>query len=212
MKKISIAIIDDHQLFREGLLSLLSAAEDDYCLIGSFNSGILFFEFLEQNVLPDILLLDINMPEMDGFSVIQKIKKRKLKMKIIVLSMHDDGSYILKAARNGADGYLLKNVDAAELRQAIFKVYDGVKYFSSEVSSRMFDILSLEGIMPSKLTPKENEVLQLISKGLTTKEIAVKLFVSSRTIETHRLNMMKKLSVKNSAELISTAMKLNLIK
>ncbi|MEQ8240046.1 MAG: response regulator transcription factor [Cyclobacteriaceae bacterium] len=212
MKKISIAIIDDHQLFRDGLLSLLSAYDDDYDLIGSFNSGASFFEFLEKKESPDVLLLDLTMPEMDGFSVIEKIKKKKLKLKIIVLSMHDDGSYILKAARKGADGYLPKNVDAAELREAIFKVYDGEKHFSAEISSRMFDVLSIEGNMSSKLTPKEKEVLLHIAKGLTTKEIASKLFVSSRTIETHRLNMMKKLNVKNSSELISTAMKLRLIK
>lgn len=125
--------------------------------------------------------------------------------------MHDDGNYIMQSIRGGAYGYLLKNTDEEELLLAIDTVLKGNKYFNQDISQRMINIMSLEGVSPKKLSPKEMEILKLIADGQTTKEIAHKLFISTRTVETHRNNMMKKLDVKNTPELINKAAQLNLL-
>lgn len=212
MSAINIAIVDDHQLFREGLYSLLTKNEA-YQVIISANNGAEFFELLAlSQVTPSIVLLDLNMPEMDGFEVLEKLKKIYPEIKAIALSMHDDGNYIVKCIRNGAHGYLLKNADEEELNTAIETVLRGRKYFNKEITGQMIDIMSIEGVETRKLSPKETEVLTLISEGQTTKEIADQLFISTRTVETHRVNIMKKLNARNTAEMIKIATQLQLIK
>lgn len=210
MDKIKIAIVDDHQLFRDGIYSLLSSNEY-FAVILSVNSGREFFQQLEKGILPDVVLLDLTMPEMDGFEVLEKLKKHYRTIKTIALSMHDDGNYIMKCARQGAYGYLLKNTDADELALAINEVYAGKKYYNKAISDRMINIMSIEGSSPQKLSAREMEILQLISKGHTTKEIASQLYISTRTVETHRVNMMKKLYAKNVAELVNKAKELNIL-
>lgn len=212
MSAINIAIVDDHQLFREGLYSLLTKNEA-YQVIISANNGAEFFELLASSqVTPSLVLLDLNMPEMDGFEVLEKLKKKYPEIKAIALSMHDDGNYIVKCIRNGAHGYLLKNADEEELNTAIETVLRGRKYFNKEITGQMIDIMSIEGVETRKLSPKETEVLTLISEGQTTKEIADQLFISTRTVETHRVNIMKKLNARNTAEMIKIATQLQLIK
>lgn len=206
---IKIAIVDDHQLFREGVNSLL-AGNEDFEVVISASNGLEFFKALEKNNEPDVVLLDLTMPEMDGFEVLKKLKKYP-NIKTIALSMHDDGNYIVQCVRNGAYGYLLKNADEDELLKAIYTVNREKKYFNKEISAQMINIMSVEGSQLKKLSSKEMEVLKFIADGLTTKEIAELLYISTRTVETHRANMMKKLSVKNSAELIKKATQLNLI-
>jgi DNA-binding NarL/FixJ family response regulator len=206
---IKIAIVDDHKLFRDGISSMLTRNED-FEIIISASDGMDFFKSLDKKNLPDVLLLDITMPGMDGFEVLKRVRKYPA-IKTIALSMHDDGNYIMKCVKSGAYGYLLKNTDEDELIKAIFSVYREKKYFNKEISNRMINIMALEGTQLKKLSKKEAEILKLISEGLTTKEIAERLFVSTRTVETHRANMMKKLSVKNTAELIKKAVQLNLI-
>jgi two-component system response regulator NreC len=209
MNKIKIAIVDDHQLFRDGLHSLLSKHEDFEIIINA-NSGTEFLKALEEGTLPEVLLLDLTMPEMSGFEVLLKIKKKYTSIRTIAISMHDDGNYVLQCIRNGAYGYLLKNADEDELIKAICTVYDGKKYFNQESSQQMIHTISVEGHQPKKLSKKETEILQLIAGGQTTKDIANNLFISTRTVETHRANMMKKLDVKNTAELIKKATELHL--
>ncbi|WP_162342153.1 response regulator [Cyclobacterium salsum] len=210
MNKIKIAIVDDHQLFRDGIHSLLSKHQE-FEIVISAEDGKAFLEKLNEGNHPEILLLDLTMPEMNGFEVLERLKKKYPKIKTIAISMHDDGNYIMQATRGGAHGYLLKNTDEDELLKAIYTVLSGNKYFNTEISQRMINIISLEGVSPKKLSPKEMEILVLIAKGHTTKEIAQKLFISTRTVETHRNNMMKKLEVKNTPELINKAAQLNLI-
>ena len=125
--------------------------------------------------------------------------------------MHDDGNYIAKCVKNGAYSYLLKNTDQKELIKVIRIVNQGKKYFSPLIAEKMINFMSEQTVSEKTLSNKEKEVLSLISEGLTTKEIAVKLFVSTRTIETHRANILKKLDVKNTAELIKKATKTRLI-
>jgi len=210
MNEIKLIIADDHELFRNGLAELLRK-HDDIKVVKSVGDGIEFMELINSQFEADIVLLDITMPNMDGFQVLKELKTLNSEIKPIVISMHNDGNYIAKCAKMGAHGYLLKNTDEAELILAIRSVNSGKKYFSAEISEKMINFMSTQSISENVLSNKETEVLGLISKGLTTKEIASKLFVSSRTIETHRANILKKLEVKNTAELIKKATKMNLV-
>lgn len=210
MTAIKLIIADDHELFRNGLAELLRK-HDDIQIVKSVGDGLEFIELINSPLDADIVLLDITMPTMDGFEVLKELKNLNSNIKPIVISMHDDGNYIAKCAKMGAYGYLLKNTDESELIFAIRSVAKGKKYFSAEISEKMINFMSEQSISENILSNKENEVLGLIAKGLTTKEIAAKLFVSSRTIETHRANILKKLEVKNTAELIKKAAKMNLI-
>ncbi|OYX82183.1 MAG: DNA-binding response regulator [Flavobacteriales bacterium 32-34-25] len=210
MNKIKLIIADDHELFRNGLAELLRK-HDDIKIVKSVGDGVEFMQLINSLFEADIVLLDITMPNMDGFQVLKELKTLNSTIKPIVISMHNDGNYIAKCAKMGAYGYLLKNTDEAELILAIRSVSNGKKYFSAEISEKMINFMSTQSISENVLSNKETEVLGLIAKGLTTKEIAEKLFVSSRTIETHRANILKKLEVKNTAELIKKAAKMNLI-
>lgn len=210
MNEIKLIIADDHELFRKGLAELLRK-HDDIKVVKSVGDGLEFMELVNSQFEADIVLLDITMPNMDGFQVLKELKTSNSDIKPIVISMHNDGNYIAKCAKMGAYGYLLKNTDEAELILAIRSVSSGKKYFSAEISEKMINFMSAQSTSENVLSNKETEVLVLISKGLTTKEIAAKLFVSSRTIETHRANILKKLEVKNTAELIKKATKMNLI-
>lgn len=210
MNEIKIIIADDHLLFRNGISELLRKY-DDINIVKSVADGLEFLEIIKNQFEADILLLDITMPNRDGFQVLKELKTLNSNIKPIIISMHEDGNYIAKCAKLGAFGYLLKNTDEFELVQAIRTVYNGKKYFSAEISEKMINFIATQSVSENVLSKKETEVLILISKGLTTNEIAAKLFVSSRTIETHRANILKKLEVKNSAELINKATKMNLI-
>ena len=210
MNQIKLIIADDHKLFREGLTELLRKYSD-IKIIKSVADGFEFMQMAKSQLDSDIVLLDITMPNMDGFQVLKELKAIASPIKPIVISMYNDGNYIAKCAKMGAYGYLLKNTDEAELLLAIRTVNKGKKYFNAEISERMINFIATQSISENVLSNKETEVLGLISKGLTTNEIATKLFVSSRTIETHRANILKKLEVKNSAELIKRAGEMNLL-
>ncbi|HEX8016245.1 MAG TPA: response regulator transcription factor [Flavobacterium sp.] len=210
MNEIKIIIADDHELFRKGLAELLRK-HDDIKIVKSVADGVEFMELVNSQFEADIVLLDITMPNMDGFQVLKELNSSASDIKPIVISMHNDGNYIAKCAKMGAYGYLLKNTDEAELILAIRTVSNGKKYFSAEISEKMINFMATQSISENVLSNKETEVLGLIAKGFTTKEIAAKLFVSSRTIETHRANILKKLEVKNTAELVKKAAKMNLI-
>jgi DNA-binding NarL/FixJ family response regulator len=210
MSTIKVAIVDDHNLFREGLYSLLSSNESLELIINVGN-GQEFFEKLNQGLTPDIVLLDLTMPEMDGFEVLKLLQKQFPKVKSIALSMHDDGNYVVKCLKSGAMGYLLKNTDEQELFRAIEMVYRGEKYYNQEITNTIINTMSESGPKTQKLSPKEEEILALIAEGKTTKQIAYQLFISTRTVETHRVNIMKKLNAKNTAEMIKIAAKLDLL-
>ncbi|MHA7942439.1 response regulator [Formosa sp. 3Alg 14/1] len=210
MNKIKIIIADDHELFRNGLKELL-IKHNDIEVLASVGDGIGFMDAIERYRDVSIVLLDLTMPNMDGFDVLKALKNESPTIKPIIISMHNDGNYIAKSAKAGAYGYLLKNTDEDELIKVIRIVSQGKKYFSPTISEKMINFMSEQKISENIISNKEKEVLGLISKGLTTKEIASKLFVSTRTIETHRANILKKLDVKNTAELIKKATEINLI-
>ncbi|WP_421877853.1 response regulator [Marinoscillum sp.] len=209
MSKIRVLVVDDHQLFREGIRSIF-ADNEDIEVIGEADSVKSMMDSFKRE-MPEVILIDVTMPGGDGISAIKHCKKEYPNVRFIVLTMHADGQYVVKAARSGAFGYLLKNADKEELTKAVKEASFGRKYFNAEISQLMVGNMSLEGDDPQQLSERELQVLLLVSDGKTTKEIADELFVSSRTVETHRVNMMKKLGVQNTAELIKKAVKLNLI-
>jgi two-component system response regulator NreC len=210
MNVIKIVIADDHQLFRNGIVSILQK-EESFDVVGEAADGNELLALLEQKNV-DIALVDLSMPGMSGQDVLVQAKQLYPNTRFIMLTMHDEGQYVVKSVRNGAHGYLLKNVDENELKLAIKEVYAGKKYFNRHITELMINNMGVvENEAENELTPRELEVLKLVSEGRITKEIANQLSVSTRTIETHRVNMMKKLGVQNSAELIKKAAKMNLI-
>ncbi|MFZ9848743.1 MAG: response regulator [Flavobacteriales bacterium] len=210
MSAIKVVIADDHQLFRNGIVSILQK-DDTFEVIGEAADGAELLTFLEKKNV-DVALVDLSMPGVSGHDVLAQAKQNFPQTRFIVLTMHDEGQYVVKSVRNGAHGYLLKNADENELKTAIKEVFAGRKYFNRHITELMINNMGVvENDSENELTPRELEVLKLVSEGKITKEIANQLSVSTRTIETHRVNMMKKLGVQNSAELIKKAAKMNLI-
>jgi len=210
-KKINIAVIDDHLLFRNGIISILDKIED-FSIIGNYNSGQELLDNLEKKKV-HVALIDLSMPMMGGEQTIQLAKKKYPDLKFIVLTMHDDAQYIISSLQNGASGYLLKSVHEKELITAIREVAAGKKYYSEEVKQLMMEnIADKKSSSDENLSAREIQIIKMISEGKKTKEIAAQLFVSSRTIDTHRLNIFKKLNVQNSAELIKKSLQLKLLK
>jgi len=198
---IKVLLVDDHPLFREGLTYRLSL-DDSIEVVGEAENGKQALELIKSLEF-DIVLMDINMPEMDGMYVLELIKEQDIDCKVLMLSMHDNKEYILGAMRHGADGYILKDVPGQELIEAIKKVISGKHYFSSEVT----EILSKElaGEQRGIVTRREQLVLRLISQGLSNKRIAQELNVSVRTVETHKRNIKQKLGIDSTVGLMRYA-------
>ncbi|WP_152286770.1 response regulator [Flavicella marina] len=213
---IKILLADDHLLVRNGIKSLL---EEEACLevIGEASNGQEALE-LSKELQPDLLIIDVRMPIMDGIEAVGHLHKYAPETKAIVLSMHDSEEYILKSIKAGASGYLLKDTGKPEFIKAIKTISKGDKYFSGDISNVIVsNFLQSTNTAPKKstspinthgLTKKEVEILQLILSGRTNTEISESLGKSKRTIETHRFNLMKKLNVKNLIELSSKAKEL----
>ncbi|MEZ5196019.1 MAG: response regulator transcription factor [Bacteroidales bacterium] len=211
MDTIKVLIADDHQIIIDGLKSLINA-EKNIELVGEASNGKEAIDLLKI-INADVVLLDINMPVLNGIETMKCIKSDFPDIKVIILSMHNESSLIKNLIELGTDGYLIKNCDQDELREAIYKVGSGQKYFSSEVTLSLLNktsgIKSAIGDDPTlaSLTDREIEILKLITRGLTNKEIGEKLFISHRTVDTHRTNLMKKLEVNNIAGLIRFAIR-----
>ena len=213
--QIKIALVDDHKLVRNGIKSLLEE-EKDIVVVSEGSNGLEAVSIVK-NIQPDILIIDVRMPEMNGIEAVGRIRELNTSTKVIVLSMHDSEDYIIQSIKAGASGYLLKDTDKKEFIKAIRTVYDGGKYFSGDISnvivSNYLQNSSKEtkkiAIIPESgsfgLTKKERQILTLILSGKTNIEISDILNNSKRTVETHRFNMMKKMGVKNLMELSSKA-------
>jgi len=219
--KIKIALVDDHMLVRNGIKSLLEE-EQDMVVIAEGSNGYEAIEIVK-NYNPDILIIDVRMPEMNGIEAVGKLQNLVSKTRSIVLSMHDSEEYILDSIKAGANGYLLKDTDKKEFIKAIHTVFNGGKYFSGDISDVIVsnylqsasNSVTKEKILqkedPFGLTKKEKQILTHILSGKTNGEISEILNNSRRTIETHRFNMMKKMNVKNLMELSAKASKYDLI-
>ena len=214
-KQITIALVDDHMLVRNGIKSLLEE-EQDLQVIAEGSNGFEAIDIVDK-YKPDILIIDVRMPELNGIDAVQKIQDKGSNSKSIVLSMHDSEEYILQSIKAGAFGYLLKDTDKKEFIKAIHTVHSGEKYFSGDISNIIVSnllqndnstkITSTPNITedPFGLTKKEKQILKLILTGKTNSEISDALQNSKRTIETHRFNLMKKMNVKNLIELSTKA-------
>ena len=210
--KISIVIVDDHQMFLEGICSLL-AHEADIEIVDTALNGNQALEKIKNRPV-DIVVTDINMPEMDGIALSKYLKKNRPGIKTLILSTHNDAEMIGKCISNDVDGYLLKNAEKQELLKALNTIAGGEKYFAQEVKNEyMNNIFSApkEKEMLSQLSRREKEILQYIAREYTTQEIADKLFISQNTVNTHRKNMLSKLNAKNTAGLVKYAFQQGLI-
>lgn len=212
MEEIKIFLLDDHKIVRDGLKSLLTISPI-FKVVGEESHPDAFLKALA-HLNFDLLILDISLPGMSGLDVLKQVKTMKPGTLVVMLSMHDNPEYILKAMREGANAYLPKDIEAEEFIHALKEVKLKGTYFPSPTKVNFSEELVPSAIAGTKdlLTPKEIEVLEEIAKGLSSKQIAAAYGLSSRTIETHRLNIMKKLGTNNSAETIAIATKLNLIK
>jgi len=210
MSKIKLILADDHSLIRAGFRTLLGKNEA-FEIVGEATDGQDLVK-MAHDIEHDVILTDITMPGQGGLDAMEQLKKDNPYFKFIVLTMHEEREYVLRAIKIGAQGYLLKNIENAELAKAIKTVYDGGKYFSPFVVNLLAENYGKpDAVETSEVTPREKEVLQFVAKGFSTKQIADELGISIRTVESHRINMLKKLRVSNSAELIKKAIKLNLI-
>ena len=218
-----IVLADDHALVRDGIRSLLET-ESDLQVIGEASNGKEAIDLVGE-VNPDILIIDIRMPVMNGIDAVAELTQSKSSVKTIILSMHDSEEYILKSISSGANGYLLKDTDKSEFIKAIHTVREGGKYFSGDISNVLVnnllggkneivkkeETLKKTGENVFYLTNKELKVLELVLSGLTNQQISEKLQNSKRTIETHRFNLMRKMDVKNLIDLSKKSQKYNLI-
>lgn len=211
--KITIAIADDHKIVRDGLKTLLSQIPD-FHIEAEASDGEQLLAIYEDKI-PDVALIDISMPKINGLEALKILVSSNPNIKAIILSMHEDADYIMKAVQNGAKGYLLKNTDEKELETAIRTVASGGKYFNSEISNIMIENISrgpdLKMNSEISISVREKEILKLVAEGNSNKIIADMLNISSRTVETHRLNLLRKLEVNNTAEMVKKAADYKLI-
>ncbi len=207
--KIKILLSDDHKLFRQGLRTLLEK-QSDMTVTGEADNGISTIE-LSEKLLPDVILMDISMPDMNGIEATKRIVSNNPAIKIIALSMHSDKRFITEMLKSGASGYLLKDSAFEELSIAIRTVMKNQSYLSSTITDIVIrdyiNIKNKENSAFTLLSSREREVLQLLSEGKTTKEIALCLQVSNKTIETHRKQIMDKLNIYSMAELTKYAIR-----
>src|SRR5258705_7896897 len=208
-KKITVAIADDHSLMRGALARLINTFEGYSIIIEADNGKDLRIKIMK-NILPDIVLLDVNMPEMDGFETTQWLHKNYPQVKVLALSMLSDERTIIKMFRLGAKGYLLKNTDPAELRQALDSIMDKNVYLSEYVSGKLVSGLHRDAELTAKeivLNEKEREFLRWACSELSYKEIAEKMFLSPRTVDDYRQSLFARLKVHSRVGLVMYAIK-----
>jgi two-component system, NarL family, response regulator NreC len=206
---VTIVMVDDHPIVRQGLRYLLEA-EPEFRVVGEAEDGIEALQLIER-IKPDVLVLDMMMPSLNGLEVLRRVENISPATRTIILSMQSADAYVLEALKNGAVGYVLKETGPSELVNAVHEVVEGNQYLSPKLSRRL--LTSEHGILdtPSDaydtLTAREREILQMTVEGRTSHEIGEKLMLSPRTIEVHRSNFMNKLGIHNQAELIRFAIK-----
>ena len=208
---IRVMIADDHNMFVEGIESILDGM-DNIHVVSKCYTGTEVFEKLAQ-VPADVILLDINLPGMNGIEVCQKLSKEYPEVKVLALSMHNEESFVTEILKHGAQGYILKNTGKKELLNAIQAVFNGQSYFSDEVTETIMKSLVSQKsggkkstILAPKISRREKDVLDLIVREHTTQEIADTLFFSLKTVESHRRSLLTKLGVRNTAGLVRVAL------
>ena len=208
---VNLVIADDHQIVRQGLRAVLQG-EPDFRVVGEAADGLEALKLVER-LRPDVLVLDLMMPNLNGLEVLRRVARGSARPRVVVLSMHANEAYAHEALRAGAVAYVLKDHGAKELAQAIRSAVEGTRYLSALLSDEALRAYARKAGEPSSapdplraLTDREREVLQLTAEGHTGGDIARRLFISPRTVETHRANLMRKLKVRNQKELVRYAL------
>lgn len=217
MEKIKIILADDHRLFREGIKSLLSSAENIE-IVGEVSTGKDLICLLE-NLKADIIFTDISMPDLSGIEATKIISEKYPLINIIILSMYINEEYIIDAIKAGAKGYLHKDTSREELLTAISHVMNGEEYYNKDISDIVFKsyvnktkIKSRIVNTKTKLTEREFEIIKLVAEGYMNKEISDKLNISIRTVDTHKSNIFQKLKLKSSIDIVKYAIKNGIVK
>lgn len=207
MDKVNVLIVDDHPMVLEGMSAMLAQIE----FVVNAGTAANAYEAMQQikNTAPDIVITDINMPEVSGIELALKIRKEFPRVKIIAMSTFKERSYISQMIQNGAAGYLVKSASREEIEEAILSVYEGKLYMSLDINLSTADQEEMNNI--PVLSSREKEILLLIADGLTNPQIATKLFLSLHTVDTHRKNILTKFSVNNAASLIKLAAKYDMV-
>lgn len=210
---INVVLADDHKVIRKGICALLES-ERGITVLGEADDGIEAVRVVEA-MNPDVLVVDITMPGLDGLSVARKVRKQMPETQVVVLSMHAHESYVLEALRNGALGYVLKDADVADLLQAIRKAAAGQRFLSHALAERAIeayaDARGVSSDLYQSLSVREQEVMQLTAEGYTAAQVAERLSISRRTVEAHRANLMRKLGLSRLADVMRYALERGLI-
>ncbi len=215
MKKIKVAIVDDHALIREGIKKLLEL-EDAFDIVALAGDGYEALELIK-STRPDVVLLDINMPNMNGIDCLKQIKTHYAETKVIMLTIHEDAEYLIETISIGAEGYVLKDADVSSLIKAIQKVVQGEVYIHPTLSGILVREYkrkdkNMEDVIGNSLTKREYEVIRLISRGYNNKEIATELYISEKTVKNHVSNIFKKIKVTDRTQAALYAIKHNITK
>ncbi|MBK9463487.1 MAG: response regulator transcription factor [Chitinophagaceae bacterium] len=207
MNRIKVLIVDDHPMVLEGMRSMLTQI-NFVDIVGTAANAYEAIELIKA-AAPDIVITDINMPEISGIELTLKIKKEFPEIKVIAMSTFKERSYITQMIQNGASGYLIKSASKEEIEEAILSVHEGKLYMSLDISLSAFDKEEINNV--PILSSREKEVLDLIADGFTNPQIAEKLFLSLHTVDSHRKNLLTKFGINNTASLIKLAAKYNML-
>ena len=212
MNRYRLVVVDDHALFRRGLVGLLGDMTE-FEVIGEAGDGIEALEVITRTH-PDIVLLDLNMPRLDGIGLVQALRQRKESPRILMLTISQDDNDLLRAVKAGANGYVLKNTEPEDLHQALLSVVRGQGALSPEVVGSVLNALSKAVVEDptALLSDREQEVLMCLAEGLTTTQIAARLYISENTVKTHIRHILDKLESSNRTEAVGKATLLGLLK
>jgi two-component system, NarL family, response regulator NreC len=211
---ITIVLAEDHKLVREGI-RLLLAAEPDLSVIGEVSDGLKVVQTVEK-LDPDVLVLDLMLPGLNGLEITRQLAKAAPRTRVMILSMHASEPYVIEALRNGATGYCLKECSGTEMIACLRSVARGELWLSPPFSERALELYDKQAAAAAadpydQLTTREREVFQLTAEGFTSPQIGQKLFISPRTVESHRANLMRKLSLHSQSDLVRLAIKRGLL-
>lgn len=209
----TVVLADDHEIVRRGVRSLLEA-DGNYRILAEAADGLAAIQAVEKHK-PNLLFVDLSLPRLHGIEVLRQTRTVSPHTRVLVLSMHNDEPYVIEALRAGAAAYILKGSESAEIARALAEVTAGRRYLSAELSEWAINALTTKSADQNDplatLSPREREVLQLAAEGMGNPEIAEKLFISPRTAETHRANLMRKLGLQTTTDLVRFAIRKGLI-
>lgn len=204
-----VLIVDDHDLVREGICKLLELY-DDIEVAGEAGDGLETVNMVRE-LSPELVLLDLNMPRMDGITTIKKIKEINPDVKVLILTIHDGEEYVYEVIRAGAEGYIQKDIKPEELHESIERVINGEKVFPRSIEEQVSETAA-SSTQLEELSAREQEVLELLAKGMSNRMIAEALFISEKTVKNHVSNILKKLSVNDRTQAVIFSLKMGLVK